>query len=655
MMHSAKAKLLSVFLMAGTILSPVSTVQAFDPSQPPHLVEVGPKDPLTGEVILSPQTNFPVYYQDHTGLALELCTANNDQLNMCIFDPIDTSDAETLEYQRQIGFNAEAFWWTADAALTMPASQACPDCSSGQITLAVEAAFNQERPKKGDEFMFGRIRIRVDAPYAGTYTVKHPFGSQKFVVTAPGKRAINETIDIGSVTPDPTGPLRSGIMAFLRWDPAVGPAPPQGYIGDPNVPHPVVGSPLDQNYFRVEYEGTEPIGQNGEKFVQQNDFSISGRLYSGVTPAPLVVDRASYSGNRVELFARSAPTATLSVLFDDQTEAKTLVGDGKGNFWYAASGSAMPKVARVTAKNAENTDTQINTPVSDVVDITEAKYDPAAKKLSITAKSSSETAVLKMVGFGEPTVGYTGATEIPNVAVPPAVVMVRSDKGGVDQEPVLLLGDSNGTPGGEGPGGEDPGGEDPGTGTAPVANADSAETVAGTPVTIDVALNDTASGGATVSRSTVVITTPPQKGTIGLIGVSGVTYTPNATFKEGSDTFQYKISDSQGRVSQSGTVTVTLIAEQLALTEATYRTGTLSWVITGTSNARIGNTVSAYYGTYTEGATTNQLIGSAPVDAAGVFDIRVDRSAIVGRTGGTVTLVSSKGKVLSGQAITVRR
>jgi len=645
-MRRIASKVLSVLLMTSTVFSPLAPAFAFDPGEQTHLTAAGP---------YSPVTNFPVYYQDSTGLALELCTANNDQLGKCIFDAIDTSDTATLNYQRQIGFNAEAFWWSAEAPVVMPASQECPSCRGGLLTLAVEAAFNQEKPAKGDEFMFGRIRIRIDAPFAGTYRVTHPFGVKEFFVETPGVRAINETVDIGSVGLDPSGPLRSGIMRFLRWDPAVEPAPPQGYIGDATVPHPVIGSPLGTNYFKVEHLGgpespPRPLGPNNATFVQENNFNVSGRLFSGVTPTPLAVDRASYSGTRTEVFARSAGTATLKVVFDDGAD-HAMTGDGKGNFWFAGSDTTMPQVARVTAKNADNTDSTVNTPVTDIVDITEAKYDPAAKTLSIAATSSHGTAELKLVGHGNPSVGYTGTTVIPDIAVPPPVVQVRSSRGGVDQEPVVLLGNStpgDGTPGG-GTGGGTP------TGTVPVAENDSATTVVNTPVTIDVAANDKVFDGATVNRMSVVITTPPQKGTIGLIGVSGVTYTPGATFTTGTDTFQYKISDSQGRQSSNtGTVTVTMGAEQLVLESATYRTSTAAWTINGTSNATIGNTITAYYGAYNP-TGTNQVIGSATVDGAGTFSIRADRSTIIGRATGTITLVSSKGTVRPNLPITVVR
>ncbi|HYG90399.1 MAG TPA: Ig-like domain-containing protein [Azospirillum sp.] len=637
--------------MTGTVLTPLAPASAFDPSQPPHLVDVGPKDPITGAVILSPQTNFPVYYQDSTGLALELCTANNDQLNMCIYDAIDPTDTETLAYQQQIGFNAEAFWWAADSSVTMPTSPDCPDCRSGDLTLAVEAAFNQERPVKGDEFMFGRIRIRIDAPYSGTYRVTHPFGVKDFYVAVPDRRAINETIDVGTIGPDPTGPLRSGIMSFLRWDPAVEPQPPQGYIGDANVPHPVIGSPLGTNYFKIEHLGDNgsaprPLGPNNAPFVQENNFEVSGRLYSGVVPTPLAVDRATYSGTRVEVMARSAATATLGVAFDGGTE-HPMVGDGNGNFWYAASDTAMPQAARVTAKNANTTDTTINAAVSDVVDITEAKYDPAAKTLSVAATSSVPTAALSLVGYGNPAVGYTGSTVISNVVVPPPVLQVRSDHGGVDQEPVVLLGDSTpGTPGG-GPGGGTP------TENLPLAKDDLDKVVViNTPTTIDVAANDVPAAGATINRMSVVITTPPQKGTIGLIGVSGVTYTPNSTFTTGSDTFQYKISDNQGRQSATpATVTVAIAPEQLTVDSAIYRSSTLSWTIDGTTNATIGNTITAYF--VATGSTTRQLIGSATVDGAGAYSVRADRSSVVpGPAGGTVTVVSSKGTTLENRPLT---
>jgi len=81
---------------------------------------------------------------------------------------------------------------------------------------------------------------------------------------------------------------------------------------------------------------------------------------------------------------------------------------------------------------------------------------------------------------------------------------------------------------------------------APVANPDSSTTVAGMPVAIDVAANDTDADGD-LAPSTVTKVTPPANGTITAINVvtGVVTYEPNAGFT-GTDTFTYQICDAAG-------------------------------------------------------------------------------------------------------------
>ncbi len=126
------------------------------PGDPLHLTAVGPVDP---------QTNYPAWFQDQSGLTLSLCTANNDPAGMCIYDAIDPT-TPAFDYQQQIGFNNEAFWWMSDAALDIAPSAECPNCGGALLVLAVEAAFTGTFPNRGDEFTFGRIRIRIDVPVA---------------------------------------------------------------------------------------------------------------------------------------------------------------------------------------------------------------------------------------------------------------------------------------------------------------------------------------------------------------------------------------------------------------------------------------------------------------------------------------------------------
>jgi hypothetical protein len=236
------------------------------------LDEVGP---------ISGPHGFPLYYTDSNGLSLELCLDDD----WCIFDAIDPDDSG----QVALGVGGEVFWWLAEA------STAVQGVAGGRaiLTLALEGTFGgDEAVRNGQQISFGRVRVRVDVPEPGTYTVTHPFGTLTFenVTVADG---INHTADIGAtnfldVEAGFAGALRSGVGPFLTWpdfrdneDLQVAILDEFGepteqfiqYVGDPAILSEVVGSPGGNNLFRVE-------GPNG--VIAETDlFSVMGREYDG--------------------------------------------------------------------------------------------------------------------------------------------------------------------------------------------------------------------------------------------------------------------------------------------------------------------------------------------------------------------------------------
>lgn len=235
---------------------------------------------------------YPAYFQDSSGLRLEPCllplAGQADPLNgatMCIGDPVNPANQASVA----LGVGDETFWWMAEA-------QARPLVAGGKalLTLALEGAFGGVGvAADGQQIAFGRIRIRVDVPVAGTYTITHPFGQIVFpnVTVADG---INMTEDIGNLNflfPDVgfNGALSSKIGPFLTWpnyaDPVANPGlrvvdPVSGavlaqYVGDPAIPHVVTGSPSGNNLFRIQ-------GPPGSGIDEMTDlFTVMGRVYSG--------------------------------------------------------------------------------------------------------------------------------------------------------------------------------------------------------------------------------------------------------------------------------------------------------------------------------------------------------------------------------------
>jgi hypothetical protein len=601
--------------------------QLLEPDQQPHLLNYGPA---------IPNANFPQWYVDRTGLALELCTAKNDILNLCLYDPPIAANT----HSQTTGFGAEAFWWITEANIPTTTGDAL-------LVMAVEAAFNTEEPIAGDEFAFGRIRIRIDTPGPGKYLVKHPFGEEIFEVT--DADGINSTLDIGTFNPDYSGPLKSRIGAFLTWDPAVAPAAPAGYIGDPNTPHRITGSPYNYNKFRVELiEGTLPAGGldgQGNNFIETDLFAVSGKIYNGTVPTPLASRRVTYDGDRLEVLVTSAPTATVTATYDTATGSTTvpLVGDGKGYFYVSTKATMPPDVTVKAVKNG-NTESSMVSPVIDIVQITDARYDPMTARMTVTAKSSMPDATLTVEPFGTPVPSNLTAV-VDHLPVPPGRVKVKSSLGGEESRYVIITSESlPGDSGGGTGGGTTP---PPSTGTPPTALPDIASTQVNTPVVVNVLANDSDTDGLDPASITIVTQPDPAKGSVGLIDVAGIQVIPANGYR-GSEpiTLSYTVKDRAGTPSSPATVTVNIIAEQITVAQAEYRSSKGNWRIRGTSNATVGNTISAYFGT--------TLIGSATVDAIGDWDIRTTNSPAPA-AGAVMTIKSSKGTTVTPVPYTTRR
>lgn len=258
---------------------------------------------------------YPTFYEDSSAVQLTYCPAIDP---MCISAPVDPANLASVA----LNTGDEGFFWTASALVdtgTLPGGRA----GRGLLVLALEGAFGGDGSViDGNQMVFGRIRIRIDTPRAGTYTVTHPYGVNTFVVTAAdqaatgGRRSINYTEDIGGFNPfqylaafqaeEPSQMFDRGLYSkigpqFLTWpgfasDPTLlrphisDPQLNVRYIGDPLVDHVVTGSPFGTNFFRIQ----GPLVN-----VQTDLFSVSGKVYDPATfevppnaNAPVAVDDA---------------------------------------------------------------------------------------------------------------------------------------------------------------------------------------------------------------------------------------------------------------------------------------------------------------------------------------------------------------------------
>ena len=519
-------------------------------------VDPGPYTYATGK--------FPMWYQDNNSLSLELCQSRATSSRspgapgapayMCILNPEPGFYDDTLPMVFPDNWPPETFWYLAETSINDVGGYGVDAYVAG-----IEAAFTAEDPIDGDQASFARIRLRINVPVAGTYTITHPYGVETVNVTTPGRRAINITRDIGIGAPGNfSGALNGEVGPFLRSvnGPYTEVNPDTGaietFVGDPNLSEAVTGSPNNTNFLRVQ-------GPPGT--IQTTLFTVSGKVLDSRAQTPVEIGRATYrrvaSGTRVEVFGKSANTSSLCfretvalVPGPPQSPCLTgMLGDNTGQFFgHRLTGSTVPPVVVVTATDPTNTTrpTAVSSKVSDVVKVQTARYNWTTHSLLIEATSSDEVVVPDMVAQGYGRLTKSGTLQrltVADLTQPPATVTIKSASGGSDTEPVVVVGTA----------------PDTGENQAPVAVADSGTTTAGVPVTLNLVANDNDTDNNT-PLSIAALTPAVGGGSVALSSTSTVVYTPPAVVTAPlTATFTYKAQDAKGLASTTAaTVTVTV-------------------------------------------------------------------------------------------------
>ncbi|MBC3436549.1 hypothetical protein HU735_14085 [Pseudomonas sp. BW16M2] len=506
---------------------------------------------------------YPMWYKDANNLALELCQSRATSSRapgapgapayMCTLLPEPGVYDDALPLVFPDNWPPEMFWFLAETEI--------PQVGNSGYELEVyvaglEAAFAAENPVNGDQQSFARIRIRASVPRTGTYTITHPFGVETVNVTTAGRRAINITRDIGIGAPGNfSGALNGNLGPFLRGvgGPYTEVNPDTGatetFVGDPNITEAVTGSPNNTNFVRIQ----GPAGT-----IQTNVFTVSGKVLDQRQQTPVTLERATYqrnaAGTRVEVFAKAPNSASLclrnglALIGSPPSPCQfSMLADNNGLFFSQQLSQAVPpSVVVVTASSPAGTTrpTALSSKLSDVVKVATARYDWAAKRLLVEARSSDEVVVpdLLVQGFGRMSKsGVQQSLTVNDLAQPPASITVKSAHGGIDVEPVVVVGNA----------------PVPTENQAPVAQADSGSTSVGVPITLNLLANDSDPDG-NVPLSITDLTQPGTGlGGVVLNGTTAVTYTPptGATAPVVA-TFSYRAQDAKGLKSTPATVTV---------------------------------------------------------------------------------------------------
>jgi hypothetical protein len=277
----------------GTLFALIGTIVIVAPhAAQAALSQLGPID----------STGFPTWVDDGAGTRLQMCV---DTSPLCF---TARPDQATPPSATNLPTDGEAFYYDAEADIDR----------GGPLTfmrLAFEGTYAGGQPgtPATGRALFGRVRFRVFGLIPGaSYKVTYPYGVVN--LTADGTGRINTTTDIGCLpgascvtAADFNSALASGVGQFLRWDPAVAPAPPSGYIGAFGTLHTVVGSPNNTNFFRIDGPS---IGGAGVNTVQTNLFDIQGKLTDTVPSAPVAVTAFNALGESVKSTPASATTFT---------------------------------------------------------------------------------------------------------------------------------------------------------------------------------------------------------------------------------------------------------------------------------------------------------------------------------------------------------
>jgi hypothetical protein len=381
-----------------------------------------------------PDNGFPMWFEDSSGMRLELVTDA---------DPMAPAIADLQTPGADVSFPGnypdEAFYFMAEAQLPVGGEGVE---GRARVIMAIEAAFGGVGlPNPKARVVFARLRVRMDDVKPGQkYVITHPYGViDDPLLTADDNGRFFHTFDLGIVENDCTAVLRSGQIApFLQWDTGA----PGGYIGDGVTDHKVTGSPFGTNFVRIEgpriREGggtPDPADLGNMDKVWTDLFSIQGRIakQSGVEPRSVTVGDTG-AGFRISAQANSAPLQQLELVGDGFRI--DLIGNGRDY-----SGIATVATFPANLKLVNRTDsppTVVPVVPTDAVYIERAQYDAAAQSLTVAARSSNSTAVLTLAATGA--VVDANPKVFAGLGACPAELVITSSLGGMARQAVELVG-----------------------------------------------------------------------------------------------------------------------------------------------------------------------------------------------------------------------
>jgi hypothetical protein len=382
---------------------------------------------------------FPTSYKDSHAVRLEACVTGDDPLCAAAAGPTYDPD---LPLSFPTNFPDEFFYQLASTVVSPNPGNAAEKLL---VETNLEGAFAVGPPIAGDQMVFARVRIKdVDVPAGTTWRITHPYGVDELTADA---RGIVSTQDVGLVPGDFSGALAGRVGPFLKWDPAIAPAAPAGYIGDPGVLHAVTGSPYGTNFIKVEQKNADGsyslIGQWDDQFSLQGRMAVN----SGVD-----VNAAYFTGSDsngfLDVYASSDAGQAIQVSANATLGTPTTAMREVDGRYYArlAVTKKIPAGTQIEVVNTGDKPVAKKLfTISDQVAITAATYNADTGDLTVQAtstdtESGADTPVL--TASISPTVkaDLVGGQATFNVTAPPPVIKVTSSVGGSDTSTLTTSG-----------------------------------------------------------------------------------------------------------------------------------------------------------------------------------------------------------------------
>jgi hypothetical protein len=375
-----------------TVATTASAVTQITVKNPGGLVEVGPVNADHG---------FPSWYGDNRPgnqqIRLEPCLDLENPLCGLLPDEVPNPD---LPISYPDNFPGEFFYQLAGAELDLPGG------GRAVLTLGLEAAWANDVVQNGDQVVFSRTRVVVrDATPNSTLTFKHPFGELTVDTDADGAGRIVE--DISPSVGNFATPLKGNFGPFLMWDSGA----PEGYVGNPDIPHTVVGGLNGYNKFSV---------SGGGLSMETDQFTVSGKI---ATNTGVTGDRAVVNNGFVDVFATSRGTQ-LEVVGQDGVFATTPMeyDDGTTRRYVRvalAQGASAP--TEVVVRNIGDDPVSTTTIPLSGISVGKADYDGTSLVVTASTVSGGE---LTAEGLG----ALAGGTGTFAVNAPPATVTVSDGR-----------------------------------------------------------------------------------------------------------------------------------------------------------------------------------------------------------------------------------